>query len=243
MRFCYVSKECKIFALLTERVAIGSPPQIGIWHFILLILLCFTFYGDFRADPSGDIDWKCFETKFTLIRYRSPESLIQFVRKLNYGPQTPPLYPPYSDSKADPLIANVTQKVDAIYLRVQMILDMQRQVKKVTINLYPNQHRLQTAYAKIFSEPCKVRAFYVHKYNSLYLNAEDIHEGMLAHELAHAVIDHYLLIRLPTASAEILARYVESHLHQHATNSGKLITHPPDIQHVITLRQTNRKVR
>jgi hypothetical protein len=35
---------------------------------------------------------------------------------------------------------------------------------------------------------------------------------MLAHEMAHCVIDHYLLIRPPMATAEILARYVDSHL-------------------------------
>jgi hypothetical protein len=30
--------------------------------------------------------------------------------------------------------------------------------------------------------------------------------------LAHFIIDHYLLVRPPAATAEILARYVDSHL-------------------------------
>ena len=44
------------------------------------------------------------------------------------------------------------------------------------------------------------------------MNAEDVHEGMLAHEIAHSIIDHYLLVRPPRATAEILSRYVDAHL-------------------------------
>ena len=36
--------------------------------------------------------------------------------------------------------------------------------------------------------------------------------GMLAHEMAHAIIDDFLQVRPPMASAEILARYVDAHL-------------------------------
>jgi hypothetical protein len=35
---------------------------------------------------------------------------------------------------------------------------------------------------------------------------------MLAHEMAHSIIDHYLRVRPPHATAEILARYVDGHL-------------------------------
>ncbi|MEH0019750.1 MAG: hypothetical protein V6Z89_08855 [Desulfobacter sp.] len=39
---------------------------------------------------------------------------------------------------------------------------------------------------------------------------------MLAHEIAHAVVDHYLDVRPPRATAEILARYVDAHLNEEA---------------------------
>ena len=35
---------------------------------------------------------------------------------------------------------------------------------------------------------------------------------MLAHEMAHAIIDNFMKLRLPRATAEILARYVDAHL-------------------------------
>ena len=37
-------------------------------------------------------------------------------------------------------------------------------------------------------------------------------QGMLAHEMAHSIIDHYLTVRPPKRSAEILARFVDKHL-------------------------------
>jgi hypothetical protein len=39
-----------------------------------------------------------------------------------------------------------------------------------------------------------------------------MYEGILAHEIAHSIIDNYLLILPPKATAEILARYVDEHL-------------------------------
>jgi len=37
---------------------------------------------------------------------------------------------------------------------------------------------------------------------------------MLAHEIAHAIVDNYLSVRPPRATAEILARYVGKHLNK-----------------------------
>jgi hypothetical protein len=54
--------------------------------------------------------------------------------------------------------------------------------------------------------------WYTHANNTVYLNLNDFQEGMLAHELTHAIVDHYLLVRPPHATAEILARCVDNHL-------------------------------
>jgi hypothetical protein len=44
------------------------------------------------------------------------------------------------------------------------------------------------------------------------VSVADLHEGMLAHEMAHAIIDHFFAVRPPSSTAEILARYVGKHL-------------------------------
>jgi Zn-dependent peptidase ImmA (M78 family) len=110
------------------------------------------------------------------------------------------------------MIDKLKKKVDALYERVQEILDMRKRIKKVTINIFQNKKQLRAAYQEIYKKPCKLRCWYIYEYNAIYINANDLHEGMLAHEMAHSIIDHYLTVRPPRATAEILARYVDSHL-------------------------------
>jgi len=54
------------------------------------------------------------------------------------------------------------------------------------------------------------------EFNTIYLNVQDLFSEMLAHELAHAIVDNHLSVRPPRATAEILARYVGKHLNKKA---------------------------
>lgn len=106
----------------------------------------------------------------------------------------------------------IKQKVDAIYEKVQDILDMRKSMTKVAIYVSHDKQELRLLYQKIYKTPCHFRAWYVYESNTVYVNAEDVQEGILAHEFAHSVIDNYLLICPPKATTEILARYVDDHL-------------------------------
>ena len=95
---------------------------------------------------------------------------------------------------------------------------MHRNMEKVVIIIYPNNKRFYEARTQIIGENLigkkrRIRSWYIFKQNTIYINADDVHEGILAHEMAHAIIDHYLTIRPPRATAEILARYVDKHLY------------------------------
>ena len=171
------------------------------------------------AEPSADILRHSLETRYTVIRYQSVEDLEKFNRKIDYSPGQLGFMQMFSRSSSKDLTGEITKKVDAVYERVQNILGMRKKTKKITINIYSNDKQLYAFYLKHkdtafrnFSSSTRLRAWYIHKNNTIYVNSTDLHAGMLAHEIAHAVIDHYLLIRPPTATAEILARYVDSHL-------------------------------
>lgn len=144
-----------------------------------------------------------------MIYYQTSADLRQFDRQVNFTPITQPRAP---QTQASPDV-KLRTKIDAVYTRVQEILDMQRRFKKVNIYLHADRHQLEQVYQKQFGKPCRFRAWYNFKSNAVHLNVKDLHERMLAHELAHAIIDHYLLVRPPRQTAEILARYVDSHLH------------------------------
>jgi len=149
-----------------------------------------------HGETTKDIIWQKIETKHTIIRYQTQKDLKEFNKHVDYSPgelgiKRPPHRPGPND-----LINNLKKKVDALYDRVQEILDMRKRMRKVSI------------YKKI----CRYRVWYIYEYNAIYVNSDDLNEGILAHEMAHSIIDHYLLICPPRATAEILARYVDSHL-------------------------------
>jgi len=176
--------------------------------FLFLFLLSRGLYGQ----PLEDIAWQGIETKHVIIRYQSLEDLERFNAKVDYGPAKWVPDHLLSPKEFDDLMEVVTKKVDAIYKRVQDILDMHRRMEKVTMMLYHNRLQLHHAYRRIYNDTCHFRAWYTYEKNTICVSVDDLQAGMLAHELAHSVIDHYLLIRPPGQTAEILARYVDTHL-------------------------------
>jgi hypothetical protein len=178
-------------------------------------------FGAAHAKTSEDIQWQRLETKYTIIRYQSMEDLKKFGRKIDYSPEGWSLKRLFSRSGSDSLAEDLKMKVDAIYERVQEILDMRNKAQKVFINIYSHKNQLLAVRRRMFQNSFSAygilsppRAWYIYELNTIYINVNDLREGMLAHEMAHSIIDHYLSVRPPKATAEILARYVDSHLYK-----------------------------
>ena len=191
-----------------------------IFLFLWVTCLALSSTGVVHAKTLNDIKWQKLETKHTIIRYQSLKDLKKFNRKVDYFPGEWSLKRLFSSSESNNLADDLSRKVDDLYERVQKILDMRKQTKKVAINIYSDKCQLLTTYKTMFdghlstyntfSEP---RAWYLYERNAIYVNVNDLREGMLAHEMAHSIVDHYLSVRPPRAAAEILARYVDSHLY------------------------------
>ena len=191
-------------------------PTANLTKILLLHLLlgCF-FIGKVdivRADAETDGQWHILETKHTEVRYHSPKDLKNFNEKIDYSSGLLGIKEIFSKKSSDDLTTKIQLKIDAVYERVQEILDMRKLMEKVTVNIYHNKKELHLAYYEIFKKSCPFRAWYIYELNTIFVRADDIHEGMLAHEMAHSIIDHYLSVRPPKATAEILARYVDGHL-------------------------------
>lgn len=177
--------------------------------FIFLLGLCFiTSLG-----VADDRPWQSVETRHAVVRHKNREDLRKFEKKIDYSPGESGLKWMFSSERKGNTVENVIRKVDALHERAQEILEMgNRSKSKVKINIYPDKKRLHKAYYRIYKKNTRKRAWYIYEYNTIYVNVRDLHEGMLAHELAHSIIDHYLSTRPPRATAEILARYVDKHL-------------------------------
>lgn len=196
-------------------------------HIFLMVscwLLALSGYSQVGADTLGVGSWERLETSHATIEYQNPEDLKAFGKKLNYRAQNWFLGLLSNQSKSRKLSDEIGIKVDGIFERVQELLQMKKDMGKVLVKIYSNKDKLKTAYAGIagssvrcyddhcvkeFSSP---RAWYIYESNTIYINIDDFHQGILAHEMAHAVIDHFLGRRPDRDAAETLAQHVEKNL-------------------------------
>ena len=182
--------------------------------FFLAFLVCFCFTGTAYPEMVQPRSWIMLETKHTIVRFLQTEDLDTFNRSMDFRRESWGWRQLFADKTPDSLHEEISGKIDNLYERVQEILDMRKKNPKVFINLYPNRKELDQTYYRLYQSKNNIRAWYFFDHNTIYVNIEDVHEGMLAHEMAHAIIDHFLLVRPPSASAEILARYVDAHIHK-----------------------------
>jgi len=179
--------------------------------FILAVLFCLISVGDLHAQFEGD--WGVFSTRFSTIFFEKEVDLKSVNRFINLS--FPNFYGPSRTFRksADLSIEEVlSKKFDAIFNRVQETLDMYPSNIHVAINIYKERHELDAAYEEIFNEPNQSVSFYVYKTNTIYTTEDAINERLLAHEMAHCIIDHYFVILPPIKIQEILAAYADVHL-------------------------------
>lgn len=166
-----------------------------------------------QTEAADGLPWRSIETKHTTIRYQNVDDLEAFDEQIDYSPEKGGgIKSLFSSSESKSLPEKLSRKIDALFERVQKILDMRKKMKKVKINIYGDKRRLAAAYQTLFKKSCGVRSWYLYEFKTIYTNVSDVHAGMMAHEMGHHIIDHYLIIRPPRATAEILARYVDKHL-------------------------------
>lgn len=182
----------------------------GIIHIAVLLLCLFWGPGAAAGQGQESRERQSLETLHTVILYGSDDELAAFAGNIDFGPDLRRGF--FSRPRARDLHETARNKVDALFRRVQEILDMSGKMKKITIHCFADRQALDAAFTAIYGRENQVRAWYRYKNNAIYLNVKDLHEGMLAHEMAHAIINHYLVIKPPSATAEILARYVATHL-------------------------------
>ena len=103
-------------------------------------------------------------------------------------------------------------RIEIILLRVKDILGMDPKDFHIKIRIFKTRQEMNDTYAWMFNERANFKSFYIHYFQSVYTNEQDFVDSIMAHELGHAVIDHYFSVPPPTRMAELMAIYVDSHL-------------------------------
>lgn len=187
--------------------------RLFVWLTVSLVCFCL---GHREASAHEFV----YQTKLAEINYYHPYQLEEFAKKIRPRAFNRMLNKIFTGEDAISNNATLDDFVDTLFEKVQEVLDMPQPRLKVTIKLLKDRKDLSEAYAHSMgsAKGSTLRtktyrkapiAFYWEKTNTIYLQMEGLSIGILAHEMAHAVIDHYFVVRLPCRIAEMLCQYVD----------------------------------
>ncbi len=160
--------------------------------------------------------WSVVKTRYLNLYYQNVEDLDRFDKQIDYSDLGGTFFGFLKRGRAiETFQERMAKKLDTLIEKVQRILDMRKAIT-INVKIFPDKDELHAEYFKIYKKNKDLRAWYIYEYNTVYVNANDLRSGILAHECAHAIIDHYLETRPPRATAEILATYVDAHLYEDA---------------------------
>ena len=168
--------------------------------------------GVSAADTSEDVpepEWLIIETTYLTV-YCSPRAdLVRIEKGLRMratylGNEMP--------DEGAPLEEKIRYQLDALFRRAEEILDMHPADIHVKMKIFRTRREVNDEYVRLFNATEDFKSFYINKYNTIYTSEEDISDSIIAHEMGHAIVDHYFEVIPPEKIRELLASYVDLHL-------------------------------
>jgi len=146
------------------------------------------------------------DTAFTVVKYTDESQLKTLNKRVSeriFG---------FGSSKAETLVETSRAQINHLVGRVQEILDMRPPGLHFTIELFEDPDQVQAIYLKQYGRKVDFIAFYSPRSETIYVAVNKLRRNVLAHEIAHAVIDRYFDKAPPVKIHELLAQYVEKQL-------------------------------
>ncbi len=115
----------------------------------------------------------------------------------------------------------LAKTIDAIYLEASDVLDIHSYNFHGKIKIVLSQKEVGEAFKEKFARDFSERSIYFVDEKTIYISGEDMTLGMIGHEIAHAIINHYFVVPPSAKMQEILAGYVEYSLNKKAAAQVK----------------------
>lgn len=152
------------------------------------------------------------EGRHVVVYYHKGIDIPALDRQLNIRPSDKILAGKNLSAKSSPE-AEFADMLDALFIHVCDILDMQLYTMQVDIKVCQDYGHLSRIYNGLFSSDLGGRkSFYVAGLNAIYISRDSFRREMLGHEMAHAIMSRYFVVQPPVKIQEILAMYVEYNL-------------------------------
>jgi len=155
-------------------------------------------------------EWNAIESAYFTIYYKPDCNVKKIERRLRTRYFYVDEY--RRQSKPENTEEKIAYRMDLLLKKIKEILGMHPRKMNLTIKIFKNKKELYEEYENIFNSQERHKAFYVHKYTTIYTTEGDISDSVMSHEIGHAVVDHYFVVRPPERVRELLAQYVDLHL-------------------------------
>jgi hypothetical protein len=96
--------------------------------------------------------------------------------------------------------------------RAKEILEMYPSMPVINVKVFKDNAALSAEYFRIFGKDVDYKSFYIHQLRTIYTSQEDMSPSVIAHEMGHAVADHYFGAIPPPSVGEALASSVDKNL-------------------------------
>ena len=106
----------------------------------------------------------------------------------------------------------LAEKCDVILKAVERSLEMYPAGLRVTIKVYRSPREIAQVHAERYGFGADADAFYIAEEDTIYTTVGSVSTSVLAHEMAHSVMNHYFTVRPPRKIEELLAIHVDEHL-------------------------------
>jgi len=166
--------------------------------------------GVAQADELQDVGWQRIDSRYCTIWLDSSIDAKQVNRRI----RTWMLRPQVRVTMANTPEGQLAAKCDTIFRRAQELLDMYPPGIHVTIKVARHHDQIRSVHAARYGFGTEAIAFYMFENNTIYATMGELSESVLAHEMAHCIIDHYFGVRPPRKVEELLAMYVDAHLRE-----------------------------
>jgi hypothetical protein len=115
-------------------------------------------------------------------------------------------------NKKYPIENRISARLQFLLTRVQDILGMKPLIPFIDLKVFRTREELKTRCRQLTMGSADYKTFYVHSLATIFSSEKDIADSIIAHEMAHATMDHYFMAPPPSQMAELMAQYVDEHL-------------------------------
>jgi hypothetical protein len=106
----------------------------------------------------------------------------------------------------------VLAKLDTIIEKAETVLEMFPDKLNITVVLLPSKKEVGAMYFAKYGKEANHIAYYSLQEDTVYISVDDAKLRVIAHEIGHAIVDHYFQVRPPYTIHELMAQFTEKHI-------------------------------